>query len=89
MTVMATTTRTRPSTSGARRVDTPATVAARETRRVKMAVACYLGIVVMIALALAASTVLPAGVGVPLFVLGMGLVVALAHPTIRVARRIR
>lgn len=86
MTAMATSTRIHPETNGARRMDHPATAAARAGRRVKMAAACYLGIVAMVLATVLAARVLPAGVGVPLFVLGMVLVVVAAHPIGRTLR---
>lgn len=87
MTAMATMTPA-PKTvgSGAHRADSVASPDGRR-RRVRLVAACYLGMVMLVALAIAMSTVLPAAVGAPLFVLFATGVVVLAHPTIRITRR--
>lgn len=83
MTAMATSTHVRTQANGARRAELPEAAAMRHTRRIKMAAACYLGLVVLVGVFVLAAQVLPPGVGLPLFVLGAGAVVALGHPRIR------
>lgn len=89
MTFMATTTRVPTPVNGARRADMPEAVALRQARRVHLAAACYAGILVMVALTIAASRVLSPAVGLPVFVVGMVAIVAVGHPGIGFARRKR
>lgn len=84
---MATMTPAPPAASGARRVDHPLAVAARHRRRIRLAVACYAGMVLLVALAVVLARVLPAVLGVPLFVVLAGVVVVVAHPALRVTLR--
>lgn len=86
MTVMATTTHAHPETAGARPPQSPWVPVGR---RLALSAACYLGIAAMVVLTVLAARVLPTGVGVPLFVLGMAAVVAVAHPAIQLTHRSR
>jgi len=87
MTAMATTTPA-PKTvpPGAHRAVVDPGLGARR-RRLRLAGACYLGMVMLVALAIAMSTVLPTALGVPLFIALAAAVVVIAHPTIRLTRR--
>jgi len=83
MTAMATSTTARTQASGARRADLPEAAMLRQNRRIKMAAACYVGLVALVGLFVLAAQVLPAGVGLPLFVLASAGVVAAGHPRVR------
>lgn len=87
MTAMATMTPARKTVgSGSHRAE-PVPALAAHRRRFRLAAACYLGMVMLVALAIAMSAILPAAIGAPLFALFAAGVVVLAHPTIRITRR--
>ena len=87
MTAMATMTPApKPVAPGAHRAAVDPGVSMRR-RKLRLATACYLGMVMLVALAIAMSTVLPAVLGVPLFIALAAAVVVIAHPTIRLTRR--
>lgn len=86
MTAMATTTPARIRVTEARRA---ASVAIEPTsnRRLKLAAACYIGMVALVVLSVMAVRVLPAWPVAAAFVIGMTALVASLHPSIRVTSR--
>lgn len=56
-------------------------------RRLALSAACYIGIALLVALTVLTERVLPTGVGVPLLVAGLAMVVAAAHPSLSLTRR--
>jgi hypothetical protein len=87
VTGMATTTPVRQAANGVRRTALPVPRMARHRQRVRLAAACYAGIVLLVGLAVAMGRVLPAAVGVPLFIALAATVVAIAHPGLRLTLR--
>lgn len=86
MTAMATSAPSKPAPVGATRAAISERVAP-VGRRVALVGACYLGMALIVALTVLAAHVLPAGVGLPVFMAAMIALVVLLHPTVRVTRR--